>query len=272
MTTRHIKSANTLISEQANSQAIAKVIAMPKGYVDEWHKHPWHQIIFPFQGILQTKVVDIQFVVPNSGMLFIPADTYHESFVMTDTQFIGIYLNPKMNTLFPRQTKAVSLNPFLRELLLQIQDSVTQTNTPNSVISALMTVLSDQIRAGESYDMALLLPTDRRLMSIFNALMNNPQLTTKLCDWAKQVGASERTLSRLFTKELGMTFPLWRQHLRLVSSLNLLETTLSVQEIAFNVGYNADSSFIYAFKKLFKKTPQQYRNSGFKLSSRIHAG
>jgi len=119
--------------------------------------------------------------------------------------------------------------------------------------------------------MSLLLPKDRRLLSIFNALLKNPQQDTKLSDWAKLVGASERTLSRLFTKELAMTFPLWRQHLRLVSSLNLLESDLPVQDIAFKVGYNTDSSFIYAFKSLFKQTPQQYRNTGFKLSSRINA-
>jgi len=52
--------------------------------------------------------------------------------------------------------------------------------------------------------------------------------------------------------------------------LNLLETTLSVQEVAFKVGYNADSSFIYAFKQLFKQTSQQYRHSGFKLSARLN--
>ena len=101
--------------------------------------------------------------------------------------------------------------------------------------------------------------------------MKNPQQDTKLSGWAKQVGASERTLSRLFTKELSMSFPLWRQHLRLTSSLSLLETNSSIQEIAFSVGYNSDSSFIYAFKHLFKQTPQQYRNNGFKLSSRIEA-
>jgi len=89
-------------------------------------------------------------------------------------------------------------------------------------------------------------------------------------NWSKQVGASERTLSRLFTKEVGMTYPLWRQHLRLISSLNLLETTLSVQEVAFKVGYNADSLFIYAFKQLFRQTSQQYRHSGFKLSARLN--
>ena len=98
----------------------------------------------------------------------------------------------------------------------------------------------------------------------------NPQLATKLSGWEKLVEASERRLSRLFTKELAMTFPLWRQHLRLVSSLSLLETNHSVQEIAYKVDYNADSSFMHAFKNLFNQTPQQYRSSGFKLSSRIN--
>jgi AraC-like DNA-binding protein/quercetin dioxygenase-like cupin family protein len=269
MTTRQNKSANTLITEQAYDQAIAKVITMEKGYVDKWHNHPWHQIIFPFEGILQTKVADTQFIVPHSGMLFIPAHTDHESFVMTDTQFIGIYLNPNINVHFPGQTKAISVTPFLRELLLQVKHSVTDSQTSSAVIAALLKVLSDQLCDGESYDMALLLPSDRRLLTIFNAFIDNPQLNTKLSTWAEQVGASERTLSRLFTKELGMSFPLWRQHLRLVSSLNLLETKLSVQEISFRVGYNADSSYIYAFKKLFKQTPQQYRHNSFHLSTRI---
>jgi len=61
--------------------------------------------------------------------------------------------------------------------------------------------------------MALLLPKNRLLMIIFKALMADPQQSTKLPIWAKQVGTSERSLSRLFTKELGLIFPLWRQQL-----------------------------------------------------------
>ena len=153
------------------------------------------------------------------------------------------------------------------DLVLHINQCVSNASASQQALSKLLAVLIDQISGGESYKMTLLLPSDRRLMLIFKALLADPQRDTKLSDWAKEVGASERTLSRLFTKELGMTFPLWRQHLRLVCSLNLLETKLSVQEVAFNVGYNADSSYIYAFKKLFKQTPQQYRYSGFKLSA-----
>lgn len=269
--TRQNKVANLLIREQADFQVVAKVEKMKRGYVDKWHKHPWHQIIFPFEGLLQTRVADSQFIIPHSGMLFIPENTSHESFVMTDTQFIGIYLNPQMNINCPLITKAISVTTFLRELILYINHSVTNSSLSETEISRLLAVLIDQVCGGEPCNMTLLLPSDKRLMLIFKALMDNPQLNTKLSDWAKQVGASERTLSRLFTKEFGMSFPVWRQQLRLISSLSLLETNLSVQQVSFNVGYNSDSSFIYAFKGLFKQTPQQYRNSGINLCSRIKA-
>ncbi|KGJ90980.1 AraC family transcriptional regulator [Colwellia psychrerythraea] len=283
MTSRQTKEANLLISESADFNVTAKMQKMPKGYIDKWHQHPWHQIIFPFEGIVQTKVANSQFVIPHSGMLFIPANTPHESFALTDTQFIGIYLKPVLNPEFnkelnkgfnknyPLTTKAISVTPFLRELILQIKNCVNNSVISEQEISNLLAVLIDQISAGQSYKMTLILPIDRRLMTIFKALMTNPQRDTKLSEWAKKVGASERTLSRLFTKELGMTFPLWRQHLRLISSLSLLESKLSVQEVAFKVGYNSDSSFIYAFKNLYKQTPQQYRNSGFRLGTRINA-
>jgi AraC-like DNA-binding protein len=269
--TRQKKQANQLITERADFQVTAKVETMKRGYVDELHQHPWHQVIFPFEGILQTKVANSQFVIPHNGMLFIPAETDHESFVMTDTQFIGIYLNPTFTYHYPLKPTAISVTPFLKELVLHITQCLDKGITSENEIAKLLAVLIDQLSSSEPYKMMLLLPSDRRLKIIFDALLANPQHDITLSAWAKKVGASERTLSRLFAKELNMTFPLWRQHLRLVSSLNLLESNLSIQEVAFKVGYNADSSFIHAFKKLFVQTPQQYRNSGFKLSARINA-
>ena len=269
MTTRQTKEANLLISEQADFQVIVKVEKMKRGHVDQWHEHSWHQIVFPFEGILQTKVSGSQFVIPHSGMLFIPAETHHESFVMTETKFFGLYLNPSASNQYPVKTKAIAVTPFIRELILHIHQTEVNLNTSEGDITNLLNVLIDLMHSEETYNMTLLLPSDRRLMVIFKAMMEHPQQDTKLSSWAKQVGASERTLSRLFSKELGMSFPLWRQHLRLVASLNLLNTNLSVQEVAFNVGYNSDSSFIHAFKNLFNQTPQQYRCTGFKLNSRI---
>lgn len=273
MITRQEIDANELIETRPKFQVIAKVEKMQRGFVDKWHKHPWHQVIFPFGGILQTKVNNLQYVVPHSGMLFIPADTYHESFVITETKFIGIYFNPETNIEYPLSTKAVASTPLIRELILHIVNtySIADFKQKESNSIKVIELLLELIKESDIYDISLLLPSDKRLMTIFNEFLQNLQLDKTLSDWAKQVGASERTLSRLFTKEFGMSFPLWRQHVRLISSLSLLKDKLSIQQIAYNIGYNSDSSYIFAFKKLFKQTPKQYRSDGYKLTSRINS-
>lgn len=58
-----------------------------------------------------------------------------------------------------------------------------------------------------------------------------------LGDWAHHVGASERTQARLFVKETGLGFGLWRQRLRLVLSLDPLQAGAGVTEVAMVHGY-----------------------------------
>ncbi|MBF4432865.1 helix-turn-helix domain-containing protein, partial [Vibrio anguillarum] len=69
------------------------------------------------------------------------------------------------------------------------------------------------------------------------------------------------TLSRLCAKEFSQSFALWRQNIRLVLSLPLLSSKMSIQEIAMELGYASDSSYVQAFKKLFNQTPRKYRTA-----------
>ncbi|WP_281270036.1 helix-turn-helix domain-containing protein [Marinomonas alcarazii] len=68
-----------------------------------------------------------------------------------------------------------------------------------------------------------------------------------------------KTSSRLCAKEFNQSFAMWRQNIRLVLSLQLLEKNLSIQNIALELGYQSDSAYIHAFKGLFAQTPSQYR-------------
>lgn len=120
-------------------------------------------------------------------------------------------------------------------------------------------VLRDQIEVAESYEIPLLIPTDKRLFSIFLQLKQQPDLPFTLKEWAQKVGASERTLSRLCSKEFSQSFALWRQNIRLVLSLQLLSSKMSIQEVAIESGYASDSAYVQAFKKLFNQTPRKYR-------------
>ncbi len=70
---------------------------------------------------------------------------------------------------------------------------------------------------------------------------------------------SERTLARLFVRELGVSFGEWRQRLRFVWAIQALEGSRSIQAIAFDLCYSTASAFIAMFQRQAGCTPEQYR-------------
>lgn len=189
--------ANDLIRDFPDKQFITKKTTMTSGYIDDFHSHPWHQIIFPRQGLLQSDISDKSGIVPHNGMLFIPANTIHKSVAITDTQFLAIYINPNKHVPYGSEPKSCQVSAFLKELIQLLFESDTLSQSESN-LAHLLTVLRDQIKAAKSYDIPLLIPTDKRLLSIFLQLKQQPDLAFTLKEWAKKVGASERTLSRLW--------------------------------------------------------------------------
>ncbi len=250
--------ANEQILRSEGSQFITKAIDMPPNYIDDWHTHQWHQIVFPLTGLLQTNIDVKSFIVPHNGLLYIPANTIHRSVAVTNTKFLAIYLNPNTIVEYRDELKSCLVTPFLKTLILELFDEKSTQNTQNTFTN-LLTVLRDQIELAKNFNIPILIPRDRRLLSIFHQLQNQPNLAFTLAQWAIKVGASERTLSRVCAKEFNQSFSSWRQNVRLVLSLQLLNKNISILEIAMDLGYKSDSSFIYAFKQLFLKTPNRYR-------------
>ncbi|MNJ80766.1 HTH-type transcriptional repressor of iron protein A [compost metagenome] len=66
---------------------------------------------------------------------------------------------------------------------------------------------------------------------------------------------SEKTLTRQFQRDTGLSFRAWRQRLRLLSALPLLEQGEAVTEVALACGYDSTSAFIAAFRLHFGATP-----------------
>lgn len=252
--------ANDIIKDFPNKQLITKTTNMVSGYIDDFHSHPWHQIVFPLQGLLQSNIGDKSGIVPHNGMLYIPANTVHKSIAITDTNFLAIYLNPDKYVQYGDEPKSCQVSSFTKELILLLFESNTLYQSESNITHLLM-VLRDQIEIANSYEIPLLIPTDKRLLSIFLQLKQQPDLRFTLKEWATKVGASERTLSRLCSREFSQSFALWRQNIRLVLSLQLLDSKMSIQEIAIGLGYASDSAYVQAFKKLFNQTPRKYRTA-----------
>ncbi len=60
-----------------------------------------------------------------------------------------------------------------------------------------------------------------------------------LAGWGERLGVSEKTLSRLFLRETGLSFRVWRQRQRLLDALTPLEQGERVTDVALACGYDS---------------------------------
>lgn len=92
-------------------------------------------------------------------------------------------------------------------------------------------------------------------------LYEKPADKASLAELGKTIGASTRTLSRLFRNELGMTFYEWRTQLRIYHALVLLADGHDTTQTAYACGWANPSGFIAAFTDIIGTTPGRYRAS-----------
>ncbi|MGE3620830.1 MAG: helix-turn-helix transcriptional regulator, partial [Acidimicrobiia bacterium] len=103
-------------------------------------------------------------------------------------------------------------------------------------------------------------PGDGRLRAVTDLLHHDPADDRGLAQLGRAVGASERTLSRLFQAELGMGFRQWRTQLRLHHALVHLAAGDSITRTAAACGWSNPSTFIEAFSAALGQTPGRYRS------------
>ena len=64
-----------------------------------------------------------------------------------------------------------------------------------------------------------------------------------------EVGAGEKTISRIFIKETGLSYQEWRLQWRLHRAIELLSEGRTVGETAFELSFSSDSAFCRFLKQ-----------------------
>jgi len=122
----------------------------------------------------------------------------------------------------------------------------------------LIGVLVDQIEALPVIPLRVPAPRDPRAKRAADWLRENPSDGASLERVARRVGASKRTLERLFARDTGLSFGAWRQQMRLMQALERLAAGESVTEVALAVGYESTSAFVSRFRRVLGTTPGKY--------------
>jgi transcriptional regulator GlxA family with amidase domain len=157
----------------------------------------------------------------------------------------------------PATPVVLAVSPLLREIIV----ALTGDDGPPYTAAAranMERVALDQLRRVEQLPARLPALADDRLRAIATLLRADPAETRTLAELGTVVGASERTLSRLFRQEAGMSFPQWRTQLRLQHALVLLAEGTPVTTTALACGWSNPSAFIEAFRRAFGATPGKF--------------
>lgn len=230
----------------------------PNGHRSGPHHHPRAQLLYAIQGVLEVDTDAGLWLVPPRAALWIPAGIIHQTTMRGPVSLRTLYIatDTPLARRFPHTT-LLPASGLLHELLIRATELPIDYD-PHGKGGLTINLLLQEIADGTSAIPNVRWPQDPRLQKIGTALRRAPADPRTLHDWATVVGASSRTLSRLCTQELGMSFPVWRQRIRLLAALESLTRGTPVAIVANQAGYATPSAFAAMFKRLTGNLPSHY--------------
>lgn len=222
------------------------------------HHHPWGQLIYIRTGVLALNVGDQRFLAPSKFAVWLPAGVEHSSYNRKLSQFRTINISARLCADLPAEACLLNVGPLFNAIVDNcFERDLIFPETREDL--RLCRVLVDQLKQAPVHQTYLPSSQDKFLAPVLRMLESCPSDNTPLSIWAQRVYTTERTLSRRCQIELGMSFSEWRQRLRFLHSLPLLEQGKTVQEVALEVGYSSSSAFIVMFQQISGTTPERYR-------------
>jgi AraC-like DNA-binding protein len=204
-------------------------------------------------------------MVPANRVAWTPAGFTHYHRAHSHTDMRIIFLSASLARLAPGQPAVFMVSGLAREILLTLSGpgnyDPAARHHDRAALARLRRVLVDELHEAREQPLQLPEPHDDRLQAIAQMLYEQPADNTSLAELGQTIGASARTLSRLFHNELGMTFYQWRTQLRIYYALRLLADGHDTTHVAHACGWANPSSFIAAFTSTIGTTPGRYRAS-----------
>jgi AraC-like DNA-binding protein len=216
------------------------------------HQHQRGQLLFTRHGCTRITLAQQLCLLPPSRAAWIPPGVTHRAVMQQSVDYRSIYLIPPLCAELPQTTCVIEVSPLLRAVLEPMADADFDSDWQQGKFMHLLGLCLSEIRDAAHQPMLLPLPWDKRLAPLLATL---EQLPPELQVLERQIGASSRTIGRIFQRETGMGYQQWRQQWRLMRAIELLATGCNISCSAFELGFASDSAFIAFFKDMTGVTP-----------------
>ncbi len=227
---------------------------MPKHFVNghriALHSHKRDQLVYAIAGLMRVETSEDRWIVPSDRALLVPRSVEHSIEICGDVEMRTLYMVPKDSM----GIRVISVAPLLRELIISLAQE-PMDYSDNLQARKIADLIMSELERASGLPLNIPLPHDARLQRLCQALLHDPSNGQSLEQFAGSVGASSKTLGRLFERELGMGFSAWRRRVRFVKAIELLGRGRSVKFVARGCGYESPSAFTYAFRSEFGVPP-----------------
>lgn len=239
------------------------------------HSHAWAQVAISISGVARITAGHATYLVPSGRAVWIPPSIEHLVTVVEAAELRTLYIHQDPRATGPgvpaaqaapwRQCRVLEVSSLLRELVLQM-DIHMDGEFDGTPITAeflarerrLAELALDELRRAAPVKLGIELPQDKRLRALCEAVLDAPSRHATLQGWAREAGASERTIARLFRQELGTTFAAWREQVLLAKALAMAARKRPIAHIAAELGYASASAFTAMVRRSVGQPPRRF--------------
>jgi AraC-like DNA-binding protein/quercetin dioxygenase-like cupin family protein len=255
----------------------AKLVRLTTDTLVVPHRHPWGQLAFSTVGVVRLTADHGTYLAPPSRAVWVPPGAEHTVTVVEDADLRTLYVHAPRGRALPlpaaeqaawRQCRVLEVSDLLRALVLELDrqpdGSVSLSPAQLQREKLIGALVLDELRRARAIPMGVDLPSDKRLRALCEAVLDDPARHATLEGWARDSGASTRTVARLFRQQLGTTFGQWRQRVLLAKALAMAAGRQPMNRIASELGYASPSAFSAMVRRSVGQSPSRFFSHGVK--------
>lgn len=232
-----------------------------KGVRLDAHMHREAQLVYAASGTMQVTTPKGRWLVPPDRAVWVPAGLQHAIDLLADIEMRTLYFDLawlKREKRYQGLTRefVVRVSPLLNQAILALFDARNTEERTELLVRLVMLELNQ----AEDSATFVPLPHEPRCRRAAMIVLDDPTALHDIDTLAREVGTSARTLSRLFSTETQLSFKSWCQRARIAAAIQRLSTdaTVSVKQLATQLGYASVPAFSAAFRQVTGRTPTEF--------------
>jgi|GEM_PF-211383 AraC family transcriptional activator of mtrCDE len=200
----------------------------------------------------------LRVAVPNEQPEIVQICGYFNAFFGQSVRLFGELREPVIEQFDPADKIDLKLREAMNELLQQ--EVGVGAMTASLLKQIIVSLLRRSLRSSQRWTERFSILADRQITRAFADMVARPGAAHSVQSLAHSAGMSRSAFMARFSDIFGRSPMVILRDLRMrQAAIDLTTTTMAIDVIARNAGYESRSSFVRAFRKAYERDPSDYR-------------